>query len=148
MRDFDDNEFPLAYLITFRCYGTWLHGDGLDLIVVVPKSGPFAFRHDRASLRRRLNNSSIFPFNSKRVSGRLSKTLFERSVFIADIRCMPSTQERIMCTQSYHLTVCLSRFWRRSNRTQHARSEQMDWIRTSSLGHDMAVLSICGKNGT
>jgi REP element-mobilizing transposase RayT len=20
-------EFPLAYLITFRCYGTWLHGD-------------------------------------------------------------------------------------------------------------------------
>jgi len=27
MRDFDNNEFPLAYLITFRCYGTWLHGD-------------------------------------------------------------------------------------------------------------------------
>ena len=24
---FDDNDFPLAYLITFRCYGTWLHGD-------------------------------------------------------------------------------------------------------------------------
>ncbi|HKO62070.1 MAG TPA: transposase [Pyrinomonadaceae bacterium] len=27
VRDFDDNEFPLAYLISFRCYGTWLHGD-------------------------------------------------------------------------------------------------------------------------
>jgi REP element-mobilizing transposase RayT len=27
MREFDDNEFPLGYLITFRCYGTWLHGD-------------------------------------------------------------------------------------------------------------------------
>jgi REP element-mobilizing transposase RayT len=27
MRDFDDNAFPLAYLITFRCYATWLHGD-------------------------------------------------------------------------------------------------------------------------
>ena len=27
VRDFDDNEFPLAYLITFRCYRTWLHGD-------------------------------------------------------------------------------------------------------------------------
>ena len=27
MRDFDDNEFPLAYLITLRTYGTWLHGD-------------------------------------------------------------------------------------------------------------------------
>ena len=23
----DDNEWPLAYLITFRTYGTWLHGD-------------------------------------------------------------------------------------------------------------------------
>jgi REP element-mobilizing transposase RayT len=27
VRDFEDNEFPLAYLISFRCYGTWLHGD-------------------------------------------------------------------------------------------------------------------------
>ncbi len=27
VRDFDDNEFPLAYLISFRCYGTWVHGD-------------------------------------------------------------------------------------------------------------------------
>ena len=25
--EFDTNEFPLAYLITVRCYGTWLHGD-------------------------------------------------------------------------------------------------------------------------
>ncbi|MEP7214254.1 MAG: transposase [Acidobacteriota bacterium] len=23
----DDNQFPLAYLITIRTYGTWLHGD-------------------------------------------------------------------------------------------------------------------------
>lgn len=27
VRDFDNNEFPLAYLISFRTYGTWLHGD-------------------------------------------------------------------------------------------------------------------------
>src|SRR5258705_9408534 len=26
--DFQDRSRPLAYLITFRCYGTWLHGDG------------------------------------------------------------------------------------------------------------------------
>ena len=24
MEEFDHNEFPLAYLITVRCYGTWL----------------------------------------------------------------------------------------------------------------------------
>jgi len=27
VRDFDDNAFPLAYFISFRTYGTWLHGD-------------------------------------------------------------------------------------------------------------------------
>ena len=25
--DFDTNQLPLAYLITVRCFGTWLHGD-------------------------------------------------------------------------------------------------------------------------
>jgi REP element-mobilizing transposase RayT len=25
--EWDDNRFPLAYLITIRTYGTWLHGD-------------------------------------------------------------------------------------------------------------------------
>jgi hypothetical protein len=25
--DFQDRRQPLAYLITFRCYGTWLHGE-------------------------------------------------------------------------------------------------------------------------
>lgn len=25
--DYEENEFPIAYLLTFRTYGTWLHGD-------------------------------------------------------------------------------------------------------------------------
>jgi len=25
--DFQDRSSPVGYLITFRCYGTWLHGD-------------------------------------------------------------------------------------------------------------------------
>ncbi len=33
----DDNELPLAYLITFRTYGTWLHGD--ERLSVDPHSG-------------------------------------------------------------------------------------------------------------
>ena len=27
VEEFDDNIFPQAYLLTFRSYGTWLHGD-------------------------------------------------------------------------------------------------------------------------
>src|SRR5437773_9644786 len=26
-RDFNEDHTPLGYLITFRCYGTWLHGN-------------------------------------------------------------------------------------------------------------------------
>jgi REP element-mobilizing transposase RayT len=26
-QEFNESHIPLAYLITFRCYGTWLHGD-------------------------------------------------------------------------------------------------------------------------
>ena len=26
-KEWNDTGIPLAYLITFRCYGTWLHGD-------------------------------------------------------------------------------------------------------------------------
>jgi len=25
--EYEENEFPIAYLLTFRTYGTWLHGD-------------------------------------------------------------------------------------------------------------------------
>jgi len=28
----NDTDIPLAYLITFRCYGTWLHGDELGSV--------------------------------------------------------------------------------------------------------------------
>ena len=35
---YEENEFPLAYLLTFRTYGTWLHGD------------------DRGAMRRNGNN--------------------------------------------------------------------------------------------
>lgn len=27
MREWDDNDYPLAYFITFRTYGTWQHGN-------------------------------------------------------------------------------------------------------------------------
>jgi REP element-mobilizing transposase RayT len=27
MREWDDNDWPLAHLLTFRTYGTWQHGD-------------------------------------------------------------------------------------------------------------------------
>lgn len=40
---FETNEFPIAYLLTFRTYGTWLHGD------------------ERSSVRRNGNNQYLGP---------------------------------------------------------------------------------------
>ena len=37
-RDFNDDHTPLGYLITFRAYGTWMHGD---------ERGSFDFHHRR-----------------------------------------------------------------------------------------------------
>ena len=45
-KDFKDDHIPVAFLITFRCYGTWLHGDPrgsvdrLHNIYGTPKLGP------------------------------------------------------------------------------------------------------------
>ena len=50
MRDFDDNDFPLAYLITFRCYGTWLHGD---------KRGSMDRKHNAYGTPKIASNASL-----------------------------------------------------------------------------------------
>ena len=65
--DFADRNSPLGYLITFRCYGTWLHGDergSVDRhhqVYGTPGLQPSALRgqHDRDLLKQppvRLNS--------------------------------------------------------------------------------------------
>ena len=38
MDEWDENSFPLAYLITIRTYGTWLHGDGRNSVDIHGKN--------------------------------------------------------------------------------------------------------------
>ena len=58
-RMWNDTDIPLAHLITFRCYGSWLHGDvrgSVDLLHNRYK-GPYApssenrTRHNRGMLK-------------------------------------------------------------------------------------------------
>jgi REP element-mobilizing transposase RayT len=60
--DFDDNEFPLAYLITIRCFGTWLHGDER---LAVDRHGFNAYRAPRRvaneNLERRMKQNMKEP---------------------------------------------------------------------------------------
>ncbi len=65
--DFNDRSIPIGYLITFRCYGTWLHGDERGSVdrhhraYGTPGLKPSAIRrkHDRELLKQppvRLNS--------------------------------------------------------------------------------------------
>lgn len=65
----DDNEFPLAYLITIRTYGTWLHGDERGS---VDAHGKNIFGAPKISYRKNLENrmkenlkNEVFVFNEK-----------------------------------------------------------------------------------
>jgi REP element-mobilizing transposase RayT len=42
--EFNTNGFPLAYFITFRCFGTWLHGDARGSVDMLHRryGAPFA----------------------------------------------------------------------------------------------------------
>ena len=54
----NDTDLPLAYLITFRCYGTWLHGDERGSIDRFHNryKAPYLTRSDR---RRDLNRNRL-----------------------------------------------------------------------------------------
>ena len=53
IEQWDDNEFPLAYLITIRTYGTWLHGDERGSIDVHGKN---IFGSPKISSKENLKN--------------------------------------------------------------------------------------------
>jgi len=51
--EYDYNDFPLAYLITLRCYGTWLHGDKKS---AVDRHGYNAYGASRRDTNLKLEN--------------------------------------------------------------------------------------------
>ena len=53
----NDTDIPLAYLITFRCYGTWIHGDQRGSVDRNHNKyrGPYASPNEK----RRLSNRAL-----------------------------------------------------------------------------------------
>ena len=58
--EFRDDHTPVGFLISFRCFGTWLHGDirgsveGFHNVYGTPKLGPepARVRHERGLMNR------------------------------------------------------------------------------------------------
>lgn len=68
--DWDENEFPLAYLITIRTYGTWLHGDERSSVDRHDRSNKFGAPKLRPSsiMERKMAEamkSPVFTFDRK-----------------------------------------------------------------------------------
>ena len=60
--EYDYNDFPLAYLITLRCYGTWLHGDEKS---AVDRHGYNAFGEPRRGVNLKLKDKMLGEMKQK-----------------------------------------------------------------------------------
>ncbi len=59
---YEQNEFPLAYLITFRTFGTWLHGDDRSSINRSNRDVPGTIRLDpNVPLKERMREKMAHP---------------------------------------------------------------------------------------
>lgn len=59
--EYDYNDFPLAYLITLRCYGTWLHGEKS----AVDRHGYNSFGAPRRALNLKLKDKMLGEMQQK-----------------------------------------------------------------------------------
>jgi hypothetical protein len=119
--DWDDKEFPLAYFITIRTHGTWLHGD------------------ERTSVDRHSKNVygshriGLDPLYSAKMEQNLSSSAFlldgpKRSVVDSEIQNVCNTRE-------YFLRAI-------NVRTSHAQ------VVVSALTHPNTVMSAFKSNAT
>ncbi|NOT47517.1 MAG: hypothetical protein HOP17_07175 [Acidobacteria bacterium] len=115
---YEENSFPIAYLLTFRTYGTWLHGD------------------DRGSVRRNGNNRYQGPKVSASVP--LSEAMVEGqrgSIFVLN-----SDQRR--CVEAAITEVCEFRNYllRAVNvRTNHAHVVASAGVKPEKIVNDFKV---------
>src|SRR2546429_1183475 len=66
--DFNENHVPIAYLITFRSYGTWLHGDSrgsVDRFHRTYDTPMLPSNHQRTKYERSLLKQPTVTFDSR-----------------------------------------------------------------------------------
>ncbi len=119
-QEFNDSHIPLAYLITFRSYGTWLHGD---------KRGAVDRAHNRYDMPRIPANQSWQEYNEH---------LLKRSPVKLNLRKRAAVEEAVRET-------CLTRNW--TLWAINVRSNHVHAIVTASCRPDQ-VLNAFKANAT
>ena len=127
--DFKKGTEPLAYLITFRCYGSWLHGDQRGSIdrKHYHRYGTPAMSANEKLLedeRSELKHTPVKLKNAQRIAVEeaIREVCEHRSYYF-----VPSMYERIMCTQS----------------SPHRANPSMSWTALKHMQRDISVNPVC-----
>ncbi len=125
--EWDDNEFPLAYLITIRTFGTWLHGDERGSM---DRHGKNIYGTERIApntefksrMRENLDDRSFFSMeNSERPWRRLSDAYVNFGGYILIAINVRTNHVHIVVSAAIKPELIINAF--KSNATRELRTE-------------------------
>src|SRR2546421_10613910 len=100
----NDTDIPIAYLITFRCYGTWLHGD--ERGSVDREHNRYKTPYAAVNNNRRRHNQHLLKSEPVLLSAE-QRASVEKAIgdtaYIASGACTPAMSARITCIQLFRL---------------------------------------------
>src|SRR5205823_13953174 len=100
----NDTDIPLPILITFRCYGTWVHGD--ERGSVDREHRRYKTPYAPANQKRRRHSQAILKSEPVLLNAAQRSCVERRSMRLAHIatgNCLLAVCDPIMCTQSFRL---------------------------------------------
>jgi hypothetical protein len=124
VRDFDDNDFPLAYFISFRTYGTWLHGD------------------ERGSVSRKQNKYGTARIASNKRLQRAERNLLKHPPVTLDAYQRPVVEKAVreVCDHRGYTLLAIN------VRTQHVSRKRLSGAVARPLGS--AAAAVFRPNGS
>ena len=146
----NDTDLPLGYLITFRCYGTWLHGDergSVDRFHNRYKS-PYLPRSER---RRDLNRNklkgepgSLDARQRQSVEGAIREVCEHRQWFLRALNVRTNHVHVVVSIGPVEPERALNAFKAYSTRRMRPGWQLAEGIQ--SMGRQGAARGICGMN--
>jgi len=131
----NDTETPLAYLITFRCYGTWLHGDdrgSTDRVRNIYKSPHIERsqrweRHNRRLLKH--NPVTLNAHQRTSVEDAIRDTCKKRDWYLHALNVRTNHVHSVVSTRGKKSSIALNAL--KANATRQMRHDG-NWTETNS----------------
>jgi REP element-mobilizing transposase RayT len=152
----NDTDIPLAYLITFRCYGTWLHGDLRGFVDRNHNTfGTPRLQHEPARkgfVRSIIKHEAVVLDTDRRrfVEAAIRETCLLRSWHLHEINVRTNHVHTVVAVGSKKPEIVLNAF--KANATRHLRAaglwneEHSPWAEKGSkrrLWNERSVWEAC-----